>query len=170
MFKLKQLILATALLSASLSTFAATYYVSKEAIASDSTGTGTELKPFATLAKVAGLATLAPGDTILIKNGTYAPFKLTKSGAEGAHITWKAYPGHKPEVRHSGNSWSVIEVQASYQTIDGLTLTGNNDSVTLAQAEAAISPLQVMRPIKTATLEVLHSTTRASQSTTVTVR
>jgi parallel beta-helix repeat protein len=135
MFKLKQLILASALLSASFGAFAALYYVSPSG--NDNTGAkDDELKPYKTPGKVAKL--VAPGDTVYLKNGTYDPFKLTISGtSESTRITWKAYPGHTPEVKFkTGGQWTTIAVVASYQTIDGLTVTGNNDNVTLGEAEA----------------------------------
>jgi Putative Ig domain len=134
MFKLKQLIIATALLFASVSAFAANYYVSPSG--SDTTGVkGDENKPYKTPGKVATL--VAPGDTVYLKNGTYPPFTLSISGtSEATRITWKAYPGHAPEIKYTAGRWNLIQVNASYQTIDGLTLTGNNDNVTLEQAEA----------------------------------
>jgi PA14 domain len=88
---------------------------------------------FRTLGKAAALVN--PGDTVWVLNGTYAPVSLSQPGAAGAPITWRAYAGHAPEIVNNGE-WNSIFVGASYQVIDGLTLTGNNDHVTLAQAEA----------------------------------
>lgn len=88
--------------------------------------------PFRSLGKAAGLVN--PGDTVWVMNGTFAPVKLTRPGTAQARITWKAYPGHTPEI--VSTAWHAIEVTASWQTIDGLTLTGNNDNVYLQDAEA----------------------------------
>jgi hypothetical protein len=100
---------------------------------SDTAGAGTLGSPYRTLAKAAGIVNA--GDTVWIMNGTYAPVALTRPGtSDTARITWKAYPGHTPEL--VSTAWNAIDVRASWQTIDGLTLTGNNDNVFLQDAEA----------------------------------
>jgi Putative Ig domain len=150
MLNLKSLTIAAVLLSATLGASAANFYVSPSG--SDTTGAkNDELKPYKTPGKVATL--VAPGDTVYLMNGTYSPFTLSISGtSEATRITWKAYPGHTPEIKYTSGKWSTIAVNASYQTIDGLTLTGNNDNVTLAQAEAdlnkSIPMLYVSNPKK----------------------
>jgi hypothetical protein len=57
------------------------------------------------------------------------------SGRPDAWITWKARPGHRPELRP--RQWSGIEIHGSYHVIEGLTLVGGNDEVTLIEALAA---------------------------------
>ena len=48
-------------------------------------------------------------------------------------------PGQRPELR--SRLWSAIEIAASYQIIDGLTVTGQNDEIVLSKAiEAAKQP------------------------------
>lgn len=90
--------------------------------------------PWKTLAKAA--LNVKPGDTVWIMNGTYARFNVTVAGTEAKPITWRAYADHKPEIVADPTQYSVISVQAPYQVFDGLTVTGLNDSLTLAQAEA----------------------------------
>jgi len=94
---------------------------------------------FRTLKKAAEV--VAPGDTVLIGDGEYtdddtkgdsAVVTLSKSGRPDAPITWKAQPGQRPVVRPVG--WNGIAVRASYQVLDGLTVIGNNDSITLLDA------------------------------------
>ncbi len=94
---------------------------------------------FRTLKKVAGL--VEPGDTVLLANGVYtdadtqsdsAVVTLARSGRADAWITWKAQPGQHPVIRPVG--WNGIAIRASYQVLDGLTVTGNNDSITLIDA------------------------------------
>ena len=94
---------------------------------------------FLTLQKAATLVN--PGDTVWVLNGTYVNgwpggnvLDLNRSGNPAAWITWKAYPGQQPELHSTG--WCAINVRANYQRIEGLLVTGNNDAVTLAQAEA----------------------------------
>lgn len=99
----------------------------------DNTGDGSLAKPYRTLAKAAGLVN--PGDTVWILNGSYAPVVLTRNGSTAARIVWKAWPGHQPEIIN-GSAYASINVRASHQTLDGLTLTGNNDNITLSAAEA----------------------------------
>ncbi len=95
---------------------------------------------FRTLQKAADL--VKPGDVVLIGNGVYsntdkgngsAVLSVSKSGRPDAWITWKARPGHHPEIRPSG--WAGIQVTGSYHIIDGLTVTGSNDSLVLLNAQ-----------------------------------
>lgn len=94
---------------------------------------------FRTLKKAATL--VDPGDTVWVMDGTYANdwptgdvVHLSRSGTADAWITWRALPGHRPEIVFNG--WNGIRISGSYQILDGLTVTGNNANVTLAQAEA----------------------------------
>jgi Right handed beta helix region len=84
---------------------------------------------------------LQPGDTVLVGNGLYisrdtgdgsAVLNIAKSGTAEAWITWKARPGHKPEIRPVG--WAGIQITGSYIVIEGFTLTGANDSLVLLNA------------------------------------
>ncbi|MBC7827133.1 MAG: right-handed parallel beta-helix repeat-containing protein [Chitinophagaceae bacterium] len=95
---------------------------------------------FRNLQKAADL--VKPGDLVLISNGIYtnddrsngsAVLSIKKSGKPDAWITWKAVPGAKPDIRPIG--WSGIEISASYHILDGLTVTGGNDSIVLLHAQ-----------------------------------
>jgi len=94
---------------------------------------------FKTLKKAA--SSVNPGDTVWVHTGRYtntsasgSVFDISRDGTPTAWIVWKAKPGHKPEIFFNG--WAGINLNASYQVLDGLIITGNNDQVTLAQAEA----------------------------------
>lgn len=96
---------------------------------------------FRSLQKAADL--VQPGDVVLVGNGTYtsddkannsAVLNITRSGRPGAWITWKAAPGQRPDVRPVG--WAGIQISGSYHVLDGLTVTGANDSLTLIDALA----------------------------------
>ncbi len=113
------------------------YYVS--GTGSDN-NTGRSVKsPFRTLQKAANLTN--PGDTVYIMNGTYTNstegsiiLNIDRSGAPGAYIRYRAYPGHKPVLQATKN-WLAVKVDgAAYILIEGLTLIGNNRNVTEAQA------------------------------------
>jgi hypothetical protein len=116
---------------------AADLYVS--GTGSDSNSGKTTASPFRTLKKAASV--VEPGDTVLIGDGTYsdadtgggsAVLTLSKPGRPNAWITWKAQPGQHPVIRPSG--WQGIAIRTSYQVLDGLTVIGNNDSITLIDA------------------------------------
>lgn len=86
-------------------------------------------------------AVVNAGDVVMIGNGIYtdtnrasnsAVLSITKSGRPDAWITWKAIPGHHPQLRPVG--WNGISISGSYHIIDGLTITGMNDSLTLLAA------------------------------------
>lgn len=91
--------------------------------------------PFATLTKAH--ASAIPADTIYVRTGTYPPFKITNSGNATGVITYKAYPGDNPVIicGPSGD-WNLLQISASYITIDGIEIKGINDQLTLAQGEA----------------------------------
>jgi parallel beta-helix repeat protein len=116
---------------------ATTYYVSGTGDdRNDGKSTGTA---FRTLQEAANRTN--PGDTVLIMNGTYTNSEpgsvilyIDRSGAPGAYIRYKAYPGHKPVLQATKN-WLAVKVDgAAYILVEGLTLIGNNKNVTEAQA------------------------------------
>lgn len=138
-FWLFAFLLATVFLTSTATTYAAqVWYVS--AVTGDDANNGKSAKAaFRSLKKVAGL--VEAGDTVLIGDGVYTDadtqggssvVTLSKPGREGAWITWKAQPGQHPVLRPSG--WHGIAIRTSYQIIDGLTVLGNNDSITLIDA------------------------------------
>jgi parallel beta-helix repeat protein len=117
-----------------------TYYVSSQIGDDDNVGTSAAA-PFATL-QVAANHT-APGDTVLVMNGTYTSgdpvLNITIGGTASAPITYAAAPGQTPVIDSSGN-WNAIDVRASYIIISGFTIVGNAASITWQQALANASP------------------------------
>lgn len=72
----------------------AVFYVDGNHSAASDSNPGTESSPWKTIQKAAD--TLSPGDTVYIKQGTYSPFTVKKSGsAAGGYITFAAAPGHE---------------------------------------------------------------------------
>jgi hypothetical protein len=70
---------------------AATWYVAPSG--SDS-NPGTSAAPFATIQKAADVA--SAGDTVIVRPGTYAGARFTRSGRVDAHITFRGEPGARP--------------------------------------------------------------------------
>jgi parallel beta-helix repeat protein len=125
-------IFALLLISASTA-HAKSLYVS--GTGSDVTGLGTYELPYRSIQKASDLTN--PGDTVWLRNGTYAPVTITRSGDASAQIVYKAVPGHTPEITTSGTgAWRAVWLKASYLVFDGLVLTGNAGNVTLEQARA----------------------------------
>ena len=91
--------------------------------------------PFATLTKAH--ASAIPADTIYVRTGTYPPFTIRNSGSSSGIITYKAYPGDKPVITCGpSGDWNLLQISASYITVDGIEVKGINDQLTLAQGEA----------------------------------
>lgn len=118
--------------------WATTWHVS--GTGNDTNDGKSEKTAFCSLQKAADL--VQPGDVVLVGNGTYtdtnkgngsAVLTITRSGTPDAWITWKARPGHTPEIRPVG--WCGIQISGSYNVIDGLNVIGNNDSIVLLKAQ-----------------------------------
>ena len=45
-----------------------------------------------------------PGDTVLVRGGTYRQRIKDGSGSSGAYLTWKAYPGETPVICGSADA------------------------------------------------------------------
>ena len=84
---------------------------------------------------------MKPGDTVEVMNGTYTGpargnvLTISTSGTASAPITFEAAPGATPVINFSG-SWQGIEIDASYITINGLTVVGDAANYNLASATA----------------------------------
>lgn len=80
-----------------------------------------------------------PGDTVYILNGTYTNkaderiLQITQSGTAENWIRYTAYEDHKPVLRAASKGGIYIH-GASYLLIEGLTLVGPQDDMTLEQA------------------------------------
>jgi hypothetical protein len=109
----------------------------------DGTGDGSRARPFRTLQKAAD-GTM-PGDTVNVLDGTYENsnpngpvLNVTRSGNEGAWITYRALPGHHPKLKFDG--WNGIEIHggASYIRIEGLEVEGHVQEETLEYCESQV--------------------------------
>jgi Ca2+-binding RTX toxin-like protein len=97
---------------------------------------------FRTLQKAADV--VKAGDTVYVMNGTYEQSKYPntpvlninqKHGTEDAPITFKALPGHNPLIK-STNFQAINIAGSSYIVIEGLTMVGANDQITLEYAKS----------------------------------
>ncbi|MEH2065372.1 MAG: choice-of-anchor D domain-containing protein [Nostoc sp.] len=114
-----------------------TYYVSETG--NDKNNGLQQGSAFQTLQQAGDL--VKAGDTVYVMNGTYTSIYAhilsiaNKQGTADAPITFMALPGQTPVLQAKGNNWNAISITGStYITIEGLTLVGNRDNVTLAYA------------------------------------
>lgn len=112
------------------------------------TNSGTLAAPFATVQRAQ--AAVAPGDTVLIRGGTYRmseseiarierPYAyvtlLDKSGAPGKPINYWAYPGEQPvfdfsAVKPAGLRVTAFRINASWLHVKGLDVVGVQVTIT----------------------------------------
>ncbi|MCC5656610.1 right-handed parallel beta-helix repeat-containing protein [Nostoc sp. XA010] len=114
-----------------------TYYVS--GTGNDKNNGLKEGAAFGTLQKAGDL--VQAGDTVYVMNGTYTnkyPNILSldnKNGTADKPIVFKALEGHKPVLAAGSHNWNAIAITgSSYIEIEGLTLKGARDKITLSQA------------------------------------
>jgi hypothetical protein len=102
----------------------ATFYVAPDG--SDG-NPGTENAPWQTVQKA--LDTLEPGQTALVRAGTYtADLQTFRGGTPDAPITIRNYPGERPVLHAAGDAGDNITLQlgtgAAYIRLQGLTFEG----------------------------------------------
>ncbi len=125
-------------LFASTQAFCAVYYVSPSG--NNTSGLSTQTA-FNTIQQAANIA--VGGDTVFVMNGTYTNLVYASSVAvistkasASKWLVFKNYPGHTPIIQLSAN-WSAIALAgAAYVIVDGFTVIGNNDNITLSYAQS----------------------------------
>ncbi len=128
-------ILAALVVSPSIA-FSSTFYVSPTG---NDSSAGTFDAPFRTIAKAVALSSPAfiPGDTILVRGGTYTvtatiSIASSKSGTSTARYYLLAYPGERPILDCSSQAISGtnrgLYLRASYWHIKGLDIMGAGDN------------------------------------------
>jgi parallel beta helix pectate lyase-like protein len=151
------LILTGGLITAQL-VDAATYYTAKTG---NDANPGTAAAPFLTVNK--GVRGLRPGDTLLIKSGTYAEaLRNTIPGGTSwsAPVTVAAYPGHTVTLRpNAGTDIILLFAKASQHhiTVDGLILDGTNISVSGIIIESGTDPAKTAHHIRIKNTEVKNT-------------
>jgi parallel beta-helix repeat protein len=117
------------------------YYVSPGG--NDSTNSGLSINSaYLTLAKAAGMT--AAGDVVYALTGNYTGATVTSTvlgistpGTSAAPIAYRAYPGNTPTLSFSSFTGIGFNSTAAYIEVNGFTVVGNNQNVTLAQASTA---------------------------------
>ncbi len=120
--------------------FATNYYVSPSG---DNNNNGLSTTTAFQTIEAATYAVSA-GDTVYVRNGTYTKTYpesliayLTISGTAGNPITFRNYPGENPVLQMNATNWAAFAINGcDYITIDGFTIIGNNDNITLAYAQS----------------------------------
>ncbi len=100
-----------------------TYYVAPPP-AGDDGHPGTLASPWATLQHAAD--TVQPGDTVLVRAGSYAGGHFTTSGTAGQPIMLRAFPGEEPEIV-ADNAFTPDGINlegASYMVVEGFRVDG----------------------------------------------
>ena len=124
---------------ASMNSFAINYYVSPSG--NDENDGLTITNSFLTIERAT--YAVAPGDTVFIRNGIYTKTYpesliayLTISGTATNPITFKNYPGETPILQLNSTNWGGFAINGcDYIIIDGITIIGNNDNITLLYAQ-----------------------------------
>jgi parallel beta-helix repeat protein len=137
---MKKITLFTFLVAATTLSFATNYYVNPTG--SNAKNGLTTANAFQTINYAA--TKTAAGDTVFIMNGTYTNTyqgvnvaDVYISGTAANRIVFTNFAGHKPLIKLGGNNWGGIAIQgADYIVIDGITIIGNNDAITLQYAQA----------------------------------
>ncbi len=131
---LPALALACVCIAAGSAQAATTYYVAPSPTGSDS-NPGTSGQPFATIQKAANV--VSPGDTVIVRPGTYVGAKFSRSGSLAAPIVFMAQPGAvvtSPGALNSNNDNLWIR-DASYITLSGFEVTTAGRAGIAVQAE-----------------------------------
>jgi hypothetical protein len=104
---------------------AANYYVATNG---NNSNPGTLLQPWLTIQYAAN--NVAPGDTVYIREGSYAKWKVNVSGTINNPIIFKNYPGELPVINGNWVDGPGVEIRGvSYIIIDGIKfhqLKGDN--------------------------------------------
>ena len=125
-----------------------TYYV---ATGGNDAWPGTLSNPWASIDHAATV--MQAGDTVLIRGGEYSEgVETRRSGADGALITFRAYPGEHPVLDGTGVAWDngfTIAGENSYIRVEGLAIRdfagagmlirGNNQHIEIIDVEVSNS-------------------------------
>jgi hypothetical protein len=108
---------------------AAAYYVATNG--SDSSTTGSQAAPYATITKAISKA--VAGDTIIVRGGTYnltSQINISKAGTAALPYTIQAFAGETPILDFSGEGAGTrgLQIDSDYWRIKGLTIQNAKDN------------------------------------------
>ena len=143
--------LLSVIILSSVFVFSQDYYVSNS-LGSD-TNSGSLSSPYKTINK--GISMVNAGGTVYVMAGIYQNenygavdistntnmnnphvVNINKSGAEGAYITLRNYPGDSPKIEFDGQGGILIANNMNYIIIEGFEVEGPSASITYDQAIA----------------------------------
>src|SRR5687768_2484206 len=104
-----------------------TYCVSP---AGNDIGPGTVSQPWRTIQRAAG--EVVPGDTVVVKAGTYAGFHVTSDGTAAAPITFRAEPSVLINVRNNLTPDGINLEGADHVVVEGFRVENSNGTITRA--------------------------------------
>ena len=126
--------LALVLIAAAGPLAAATYYVDQKHPSAHDDNPGSEGAPWASLRR-AMREPLAPGDTVIVKEGVYdasggtwnrPALNPATSGTADAPITFRSEPRHAARLDSRGDDGAIGSFARDYIVIDGFELRGNS--------------------------------------------
>lgn len=136
------IVLATFLSLLSPFAHSTTYYVATDG--NDNNAGTTLATPFKTLNKATGLSTLAAGDQIIVRGGTYAtttsitlskagtavaPIRLITYNDERALVNFTGIAAGKRGFTLSGSYWTIKGFDVCKATDNGINITGANNTI-----------------------------------------
>ena len=93
------------------------YYVSTTGSNSSS---GSEASPFRSINHAVNYSGLKPGDTIIVKPGTYTEqVVMQKDGAANGYITLQSEVPGQALIRPPSGAYSTVSIRADYVVVDG---------------------------------------------------
>jgi serralysin len=100
------------------------YYVSTTG--SDN-ATGSASSPFRSINHAVNYSGLKPGDTVIVKDGTYTErVEMWKDGTASAYITLKAENPGGALIRPPAGTYSTLLMRADYNVVEGFDIVGGS--------------------------------------------
>ena len=127
-----------------LTSFSANAVAREWVVAPYGAGTGTARAPFGAVR--AALLVAQPGDTVLVRAGTYEEsVRTVRNGATGAPITLRAENGHGPVVMTTHGT--VLQIDHSFVVVEGLVVDAAYAPHTAVKVSAGVQSF-VMRHVE----------------------
>lgn len=124
---MKRAILLLVLILVAFEARATTYYVATPGNGGSDTNDGSSGSPWATIQKAAD--TMVAGDTVIVRDGTYAKFQVNASGTSGSPITYQAENPCLATVDGAAGGQEPIFIPSTvgWIVIDGFEVTNHDN-------------------------------------------